>query len=131
MNAKILAKIAVASTFYVPSCFAEQGVVIDKQDLPDEKALYVNLIQSDTSKQKPLFVPDNGIYDADRKLFFTDSTYLEPFVYALPGDTIVFNNPLHRTYIQMQRNKYRIRRINGLDECDIMKFVRSSRGRQK
>ena len=95
MKTKILAKIALASSLCAPSCCIERGVVIDRQNLPEEKALYVNLIRADKSKQKPLHIQSDEVFDADRKLFFMDTTYLEPFVYVAPGDTISFYNATH------------------------------------
>ena len=125
MKTKILTKIAIASMLCAPSCAVERGVIIDRQELPEENALFVNLIQKDKSKQKPLVIPDDGMYDADRKLFFMDSTYTEPFVYSLPGDTISFYNAGREQFIDMGRGKNHVRDINGIREHRIIKLVRS------
>ena len=106
-----------------PACAVERGVIIDRQGLPEENALYVNLIRKNKKKQKPLRIPENGIYDADRKLFFTDSSYIEPFIFALPGDTISFYNQLHQQFIEMDSRR-RVRDINGVREEIIIDYVR-------
>ena len=131
MKKETLTKIAIASVLCAPSCATERGVVIDRQDLPDERALYVNLIRKNKAKQKPLVVQPDGMYEADRKLFFMDSTYLEPFLYVLPGDTIYVNNPLKKTYLEMGRGKKHIIRINDVREKQIVKTVRLWKDKQK
>lgn len=130
MKTKILTKIALASAICAPACGIERGVIIDRQGLSEENALYVNLIKKDKTKQKPLHVESDGMFDADRKLFFMDSTYIEPFMFALPGDTISFYNPRHETFIEMNR-KHRVRDINGAREREIIKTVKSFKSYQK
>ena len=125
MKTETLTKIALASLLGMPaSCAIERGVVIDRQGLPEENALYVNLIRKDKTKQKPLYVQSDGIYDADRKLFFMDSTYIEPFIFALPGDTISFYNPWHKTFLEMDDKHHHVRKINDVSEETIKDYVR-------
>ena len=123
MKKETLLKIIIASMIFGPACAVERGVIIDRQGLPEENALYVNLIRKNKKKQKPLRIPENGIYDADRKLFFTDSSYIEPFIFALPGDTISFYNQLHQQFIEMDSRR-RVRDINGVREEIIIDYVR-------
>lgn len=106
-----------------PACAVERGVIIDRQGLPEENALYVNLIRKNKKKQKPLHVQSDGIYDADRKLFFNDSTYIEPFIFALPGDTISFFNPKHEQFLDMDA-KHHVRDINGVSEQTMIDYIR-------
>lgn len=124
MKTKTLTKIVLTSVLCAPACAVERGVIIYRQGLPEENALYVNLIKKDKSEQKPMFVQSDGMFDADRKLFFTDSAYIEPFMYALPGDTISFQNALHETYLDMGPNKKRVIDINGVKERKIIKIMR-------
>lgn len=125
MKTETLTKIAIASTLCAPSCAVERGVVIDRQELADESALYVNLIDAGHKKKraKETFDFRPGEYMADRKLFFQDSTYLEPLIYALPGDTISFRNPFHTTYVNMGKCN-RVRDINGVSEREIIDSAR-------
>ena len=131
MKSKTLAKIAIASALCAPSCAVEHGVVICRDESQDENALYVNLIRKNKSKQKPFFVNADGTFDADRKLFFNDSTYTEPFVYALPGDTIYFDNPSHGSFVEMGWNRLLVHRINNVREREIIKTVQSFKNYQK
>lgn len=131
MNTKTLTKIAIASMLCATSCGVERGVIIERDDLPSERALYVNLLRTNKSKQKPMTIPADGIYVADRKLFFMDSTYLAPFVYALPGDTIEFTNHHHETFLEMNRGQNPVRRINGVREKNIVKAYNSWKGHRK
>ena len=121
MKTKILTKIAVASMILAPSCAVESGVVVESQNLPEEKALYVKLI--DKNSNEKIVVNPDSIFCADRKLFFRDSSYVEPFVYAIPGDTISFYNPFHSTYIKMNRIN-RIHDINGVSNREVVKQMR-------
>lgn len=130
MKSKTLTKIAIASTICAPACGVERGVVIDRQGLPEENALYVNLLPCNNSARKPMFVGPSGIFEADRKLFFADSSYIEPFIFALPGDTVAFYNPSHSRYIKVNKT-HRIRDINGVRERDIIRIVKSLREYQK
>ena len=123
MKAKTVTKILIASILCAPACAVEHGVIIDRQGLPEENALYVNLIRNNKKKQKPLHVQSDGMYDADRKLFFNDSTYIEPFIFALPGDTISFYNLWHKKFLEMNA-KHPVRDINGVDEEIIVDYVR-------
>lgn len=131
MKTKTLTKIVIASAICAPSCATERGVIIDRQGLPEENALYVNLIRKNKSKQKPLSVQSDGLYDADRKLFFPDSAYIEPFMFALPGDTISFRNPLHKKYLDMGYDKNRVRDIRGVGEKAMVDYIRLVLERQK
>ena len=131
MKKETLLKIIIASIACAPACAVERGVIIDRQGLPEENALYVNLIRKNKKKQKPLFIPSNGIYDADRKLFFTDSSYIEPFIFALPGDTISFRNMWHKQFIDMGWDKHRVRDINGVREREIMARIQPILDNQK
>ena len=129
MKTKIVTKIAIASALCVaPSCAIERGVVVERQEVPEESALYVNLIdaQHEQARANETFEFKPGQYMADRKLFFTDSTYMEPLVYALPGDTISFRNPAHETYLDMNK-KNRVRDINGIRERKIIGQIRPLR----
>ena len=130
MKPKTLTEIALASVICAPSCAVEHGVVIERQDLSSERALYVNLIRKNKSKQKPLHVNADGTFDADRKLFFDDSTYVEPFIYSLPGDTIAFHNPCRKTYLNINR-RHHIRDINGVRDADVVYFIKSIMEKQK
>jgi len=112
------------------SCANERGVIVDRENVEAEKALLVNLIQRDPSKQKPLEILSDDVFDADRKLFFCDSKYMEPFDFAKPGDTIVYPNLFHKTYIDITRF-HRIRKINDVPNRKIVKIVRSTAGKQK
>lgn len=125
MKTETLTKIAIASTLCAPSCAVEHGVVVERQELPDENALYINLIDAkhEKARAQSTFVFKPGEYMADRKLFFQDSTYMEPFIYALPGDTVSFYNPFHVTYVKMNKCN-RIRDINGIQERDIVSQMR-------
>ena len=129
MNTKTLTKIVIASMLCAPSCAVERGVVMVRQDLPSERALYVNILSK--NKQKPMSVSADGIYVADRKLFFNDSTYQAPFVYALPGDTIEFDNKNHEIFLEMGREQNRVRRINDVREKSIAEIYKSWKERQK
>jgi len=123
MKIETLAKIAIASALCAPACSTvEQGVIICKQDLPEENALYVNLVRKNKAKQKPLHDQSNEISDADRKLFFADSTYRGLFDYALVGDTISFRNPSRATYIDVNKSNV-IRSINGVREREIINMI--------
>lgn len=131
MKAETLTKLAIASVLCATSCATERGVIIERDDLPSERALYVNLLRTRKNKQKPMVIPADGIYYADRKLFFMDSTYLAPFVYALPGDTIEFTNRNHEIFLEMNGNDPRVRRINGVREKRIIEIYNSLKGYQK
>lgn len=133
MSKEILLKLSLAAVLaqVAPSCAVERGVIIDRQGLPEENALYVNLIRKNKSKQKPLSVQSDGLYDADRKLFFPDSAYIEPFIFALPGDTISFRNPLHKKYLDMGYDKNRVRDIRGVDEQTMIDYIRNVLDRQR
>ena len=121
MKKETLAKIAIASAICAPACCVEKGVVVERQELSDEKALYVNLLDVKHEQARAAntfhFLP--GTFVADRKLFFNDSTYVEPFIYAMPGDTIAFCNPFHATYIDMNKCN-RVHDINGVSERNII-----------
>ena len=130
MKAKTLTKILIASIVCAPACAVEHGVIIERQGLTEENALYVNLIRKNKKKQKQLHIGADGIFDADRKLFFMDSTYIEPFIYSLPGDTISFYNPWHKQFIEMD-SKHRVRDINGVREREIMNYIRPILSREK
>ena len=121
MKTKILTKIAIASMLCAPSCAVESGIVVESQNLPEEKALYVKLIDKDGNEKQEQ--PQNGMFCADRKLFFRDSSYVEPFVYAIPGDTISFYNPFHSTYIKMNKIN-RVHDINGVGNREVVKQMR-------
>ena len=133
MSKETLLKLSLAAVLaqVAPSCAVERGVIIDRQGLPEENALYVNLIRKNKSKQKPLSVQSDGLYDADRKLFFPDSAYIEPFIFALPGDTISFRNPLHKKYLDMGYDKNRVRDIRGVGEKAMVDYIRQVLERQK
>lgn len=75
----------------------EGGTIIEKQDLPEEKALYINL-DSDTT-------------NAERKLFFDDSN-VAAFRYAETGDYIEYTNKRGRKYIYVGYGD-KVIRING------------------
>ena len=122
MKNKILAKIIFASALCAaPSCAVEHGVIIDREDSDAEKAFYVNLIRKTKEKQKPLHYQANEIYDADRKLFFPDN-YVDPFLYAEPGDTISFYNPLHGKYLEINPH-YRVVGVNGIKMREISEMM--------
>ena len=124
---KIVTKIAIASLMAMPaSCAVERGVIVERQNLLEENALLVNLLKD--GKSAP--VDTNGIFEADRKLFFMDATYQEPFIYALLGDTIAFRNPTHKTYLEMTKRN-RVHSINGIRERKIVKMVQSKLEHQK
>ena len=131
MKSKICAKIAIASALCAPSCAVEHGVVICRDESWGENALYVNLIRMNKAKQKPLHDQSNEIFDADRKLFFADSAYMEPFTYVLTGDTISFYNPKHETFLDMGNDKTHVRDINGVREREIIKSARLIKEYQK
>ena len=103
------------------SC-TEQGVIIDREDLPEEKAFFVNVIRQDKSKQKSLEIQSDEVYNADRKLFFCNAGVMDSFMYGAPGDTIVYYNPLRKTFINVHKNQ--IRSINGIGNHDIARQVR-------
>ena len=129
MKTKTLAKIVIASALCAPACsLTETGVVICKQDAMDEKALFVNVIQKDKSQQKPLHDQTNEVFDADRKLFFLNENYTEPFDYACAGDTITYYNASRQTFLRMgSLKKMRVHEINGVPESDIIKIVRANK----
>ena len=131
MKTETLLKITIASLLVAPSCAREYGIVIERQDYPEEKALYVNLIQKDKTKQKPLNIPWDGMCDADRKLFFSDSTYMTPFIYVAPGDTISFYNPKRCKYLNVVRNKNSVYSINGIRERKIAKWINTPAEKQR
>lgn len=120
MKAKILAKIAITSALCAPACAVENGVIVYKQNLPEERALYINLIRKDKSKQKQLRDLSDEIFDADRKLVFSGTTDNEVFNYLLIGDTISFYNAKHKTYMDMRCGKNRILSINGVRKENII-----------
>lgn len=74
----------------------EAGTIIEKQNLPEEQALYINM-DADTT-------------NAERKLFFYFSD-TEAFDYAQPGDVIKYTNRLDRRFIYVGRD--RIISVNG------------------
>lgn len=122
MKTKIVAKMAIVSALCAaPSCAVEQGVIIDRQDSPEEKALYVNLLRKNKAKQKPLHYQANEIYDADRKLFFLEN-YMDPFLYAAPGDTISFYNLLHGKYLEMNSHNC-VYDVNGIKMREISEMM--------
>ena len=125
MKTKILTKIAIASALCAPSCAVERGVVIERQEVSGENALYVNLIDKkhEKARAKNTFDFRPGEYVADRKLFFQDDNYQEPFVYTLPGDTISFYNPFHVIYVNMGKCN-RVRDVNGVREKEIIETIR-------
>jgi hypothetical protein len=97
----------------------ERGVVVYKQEFPKESVLFVNLIQKNKTKQKPLAVSPKDIFSADRKLSFSDSTYMKLYDYAFVGDTISFRNMPRVTYVEVDKNDI-IRNINRVPEHDII-----------
>ena len=109
MKTKILVKIAVASAVCAPAWGVERGVVAHKQDLPEEKALYVNVLGGNNTANKL-------DYDfADRKLFFNDSLYVEPFNLVAEGDTIPYRNSSRAIYLDMNKKHkiLEIKRVRG------------------
>ena len=126
MKTKTVVKIAIASMLCAPSCMVEHGIVIDSTDSADERALYVNVIRKNKAKQKPMHVQSGMLYNADRKLFFVDSTYNDTFSFIGVGDTISFYNMAHEKYIDMGRKKHRIRDINGIREEDIVVWMNTA-----
>ena len=127
MKTETLTKIAIASLLGMPaSCAVERGVIVERQNLPEENALYVNLIDKNATPKSP----DDEYVETDRKLFFMDATYQEPFIYALPGDTIAFRNPTHKTYLEMTKRN-RVHSINGVRDRKIVKMVQSKLEHQK
>ena len=108
----------------------ERGVVMCKESIPEEKALFVNVIRKDKSKQKSFDYLMYDMIDADRKLFFTDPKYMEPFIFAMPGDTIVYPNIFRKTYLDMTRF-HRVRKINDVRNRKIKKMVRSTVDKQR
>ena len=76
----------------------EAGTIIEKQDLPEEKALYINL-DADTT-------------NAERKLFFDDAD-MAPFQYAETGDRIEYTNRRGRKYVYVGYGD-NVVRINGV-----------------
>lgn len=131
MKTKILSKIVIASALCAPACDVERGVVVCKEELPEENALYVNLIRVNKRKQKPLHNQSDEVFDADRKLLFRNSEYMEQFEYILPGDTISFRNAAHNTYLLMEPENEHIRKINGIREKDVVKITRRLLANQK
>ena len=107
----------------------ERGVIIDREDLPEEKAFFVNLLRINKEKQKPLVINPGEMYDADRKLFFEDGNNMEPFLYGHVGDTIMFSNPWHKTFIYVNKNQ--IRRINGVTNKVFAKQVQKQSAKQR
>lgn len=118
--------LATLGTATLASCL-EKGVIVDREDIPEEKAFFVNVIRNNKAKQKPLKIDLSDIFEADRKLFFSDSTHMEPFVYGQIGDTIVYSNLLRMTYIETRKRQ--VRSINGIRNRDIVKQVRNSKQR--
>lgn len=125
MKTKTLTKILLASMLCAPACAVEHGVVICKEQSTTENALYVNLIQKDKSKQKPLHDQTHEAFDADRKLFFMDKEYQESFGYIWAGDTISFRNASHAVFLEMNK-KHRVRDINGVRERKFVNVIRSN-----
>lgn len=130
MKKEALAKIAIASALCAPACTTDRGVVVHKQPLPEENALYINLIKKNKAQQKPLEIKADDIFIADRKLIFPDSTYIGLFDYFITGDTIAVYNPSHSTYISV-RNKNVIREINGTKGKDLRFLMRMTLQKQK
>ncbi len=118
MKTKTLTKIAIASAICAPSCAVERGVIVERQDLAEEKAFYVNLVQRGGANQ----TNSDGTFEADRKLFFMDSTYGAPFIYADVGDTIVFKNPARETFVEINA-KNRVISVNGMREKVFVKWM--------
>ncbi len=114
MKTETLTKIAIASVLGMPvSCGVERGVVAYKQDLPEEKALYVNVLGDDNTARKPN--DESDAFFTDRKLFFNDPAYVGPFNLVAEGDTISYHNMSRATYLEMsQKNKIlRIKCVRG------------------
>ena len=130
MKKETLAKIAIASALCAPACTTERGVIVHKQELPEENALYINLIRNNKAQQKPLEIKSDEIFVADRKLTFPDSTYIGLFDYFITGDTIAVFNPSHSTYLRMN-NKKLIREINGAKGKDLAFLMRLALQKQK
>ena len=130
MKKETLAKIVIASALCAPACTTERGVVVYKQELPEENALYINLIRKNKAQQKPLEIKDDDVFVADRKLTFPDTTYVGLFNYFITGDTIAVYNPSHSTYMRMN-NKNIIREINGAKGKDLDFLVRLTLQTQK
>jgi len=130
MKKETLAKIAIASALCAPACTTERGVIVHKQELPEENALYINLIRNNKAQQKPLEIKSDEIFVADRKLTFPDSTYIGLFDYFITGDTIAVFNPAHHTYIRMN-NKNIIREINGTKGKNLAFLMRMTMQKQK
>ena len=114
------------------SCGVESGIIVVRQQLPEENAFYVNII---TNHEKELFSDDeyrgvDGWYQTDRKLFFMDAKYQEPLIYGMPGDTITYSNPFKKKYLYMNRFHH-VRSINGVNNKKIVKRIRSVLEHQK
>ena len=100
------------------SCGVERGVIVYKQNIAEERALYVNLIHEmhlGGKSDKNTIALDSLNFSADRKLFFDDAKYANSFTYLLAGDTIVFRNKRHETYVDINK-KNKILKINGSRE---------------
>ena len=52
-------------------------------------------------------------------------------MYALPGDTIEFDNKNHEIFLEMGREQNRVRRINDVREKSIAEIYKSWKERQK
>ena len=52
-------------------------------------------------------------------------------MFALPGDTISFRNPLHKKYLDMGYDKNRVRDIRGVGEKAMVDYIRQVLERQK
>lgn len=102
MKTETLTKIAIASVLGMPvSCGVERGVVAYKQDLPEEKALYVNVLGDDNTAKK--IDEESDAFFTDRKLFFRDQSYVGPFNFVSEGDTISYRNLSRATYLEMSK----------------------------
>ena len=111
-----LLKTVIATTLGLTgtaSCGVEHGIIIYKQDLAEERAVYVNLIGKKHTKD--VFPLDSCDFSADRKLFFEGQNQVNQFGCLLAGDTIVFRNRAHDTYVDLN-NKNKILKINGVRE---------------